>query len=128
MVGVTHSRSAGRVGGGQGGSEEGALEQEEAEEEEEKEDEAVTFLIGCLVLPDEYFQCSAGFDNGYLHIRPSIVVFRARISDSHCSVLVLPEVYRIMVFWEMTSGICFGVLFLCLVRQRILFLRLSTEW
>ena len=97
------------------------LEQEEAEEEEEKEDEAVTFLIGCLVLPDEYFQCSTWFDSGYLHIRPSMVVFRARISDSHCSVLVLPDVYRIMVFWEMTSGICFGILFLCLVRQRILF-------
>ena len=75
VVGVTHSRSAGRVGGGQGGSEEGALEQEEAEEEEEKKDEAVTFLIGCLVLPEEYFQCSAWFDSGYLYIRPSTVVF-----------------------------------------------------
>ena len=73
VVGVTHSRSAGRVGGGQGGSEEEALEQEETEEEE-KEDEAVTFLIGCLVLPEEYFQCSAWFDSGYLHIRPSTVV------------------------------------------------------
>ena len=66
-MGVTHSRSAGRAGRGQGGSEEGALEQEEAEEEEEKVDEAVTFLIGCLVLPEEYFQCSAWFDSGYLH-------------------------------------------------------------
>ena len=75
VVGVTHSCSAGRVGGGQGGSEEGAREQEEAEEEEEKEDEAVTFLIGCLVLPEEYFQYSAWFDSGYLHIRPSTVVF-----------------------------------------------------
>ena len=35
-MGVTHSCSAGRVGGGQGGSEEGALEQEEEEEEEEE--------------------------------------------------------------------------------------------
>ena len=41
--------------------------------------------------------------------------------------LVLPEVYRILVFWEMTSGIFFGILYLCLVRQRILFVRQSTE-
>ena len=33
VVGVTHSCSAGRVGGGRGGSEEGAREQEEEEEE-----------------------------------------------------------------------------------------------
>ena len=32
-----------------------------------------------------------------------------------------------MVFSEMTSGICFGILYQCLVRQRILFLRQSTE-
>ena len=92
-MGVTHSRSAGRVGGGQGGSEEGALEQEEAEEEEEKEDEAVTFLIGCLVLPKEYFQCSAWLDSGYLYIRPSTVVFFEPVYLTvTCSVVVLPEV------------------------------------
>ena len=37
VVGVTHSCSVGRVGGGQGGSGEGAREQEEEEEEEEEE-------------------------------------------------------------------------------------------
>ena len=45
VVGVTHSCSTNRIGGGQGGSDKKAREQEEAEEEEEKEDEAVTFLI-----------------------------------------------------------------------------------
>ena len=32
-----------------------------------------------------------------------------------------------MVFWEMTSGISFSILYQCLVRQGILFLRQSTE-
>ena len=41
-------------------------------------------------------------------------------------VLVLPEVYRIMEFWEMTSGISCSILHPCLVRQRIC-LRQSTE-
>ena len=43
-----------------------------------------------------------------------------------CSVLVLPEVYRSMEFWEMTSGISCSILYPCLVRQRILYLRRST--
>ena len=32
-----------------------------------------------------------------------------------------------MVFWEMTSGISFSILYQCLVRQRVLFLRQFTE-
>ena len=44
VVDVTHSCSAGRVGGGQGGSEEGAREQEEEEEEEEEETSSRLFM------------------------------------------------------------------------------------
>ena len=71
---------------------------------------------------------TAWFDSGYLFIRPSTVVFfePVRLTVT-CSVLVLPEVCRIMVFWEVTSGICFGILYQCLVRQRMLFLRQSSE-
>ena len=63
-----------------------------------------------------------------VHTSSTVVFFVPVYLAVTCSVLVLPEVRRTMVFWEMTSGICFGILYQCLVRQRIHFtasLRLS---
>ena len=61
------------------------------------------------------------------HVRSTVVFFEPVYLTVTCSVLVLPELCRIMVSWEMTSGICFCILYQCLVRQRIQALRQSTE-
>ena len=52
----------------------------------------------------------------------------ARVSGSHLfGVGLAGGVQDYEIFWEMTSGISCSILYQCLVRQRILFLRQSTE-